>query len=131
MQMKYLLAASLATLSTAIVLPQAAYAQQTTSGVSGTVTDESGNAVAGATVVVTDTRTGVSRTITTGDSGTFSADNLTVGGPYTVSANASGFEGQSVQDVFTTLQGDTSLTFALSSGGGEIVVSGTRVALTV
>src|SRR5690606_37686952 len=87
MQMKYLLAASLATLSTAIVLPQAAYAQQTTSGIGGTVTDENGNAVAGATVVVTDTRTGASRTITTGASGTFSADNLTVGGPYTISAN--------------------------------------------
>ncbi|MGV3553902.1 MAG: TonB-dependent receptor domain-containing protein [Croceibacterium sp.] len=130
MQMKYLLAASLATLSTAIVLPQAAYAQQTTSGIGGTVTDENGNAVSGATVTVTDTRTGASRTITTGASGTFSADNLTVGGPYTISANAAGFEGQSVQDVFTTLQGDTSLTFALSSGGGEIVVSGSRVALT-
>ena len=35
-------------------------------------------------------------TTTTGASGTFSADNLTVGGPYTISANAAGFEGQSV-----------------------------------
>jgi outer membrane receptor protein involved in Fe transport len=129
MQMKYLLAASLATLSTAIALPQAAQAQQITSGISGAVTDESGNAVPGATVTVTDTRTGASRTITTGANGAFTASNLTVGGPYTISANAEGFEGQSVQDVFTNLQGDTSLTFALSAGGGEIVVSGARVAL--
>ena len=130
MQMKYLLAASLATLSTAIALPQAAQAQQITSGVSGTVTDESGNAVSGATVVVTDTRTGAARTITTGANGGFSASNLTVGGPYTISASAEGFEGQTIQDVFTNLQGDTSLTFALSAGGGEIVVTSARVGLT-
>ena len=130
MQMKYLLAASLATLSTAIALPQAAQAQQITSGVSGTVTDESGNAVSGATVVVTDTRTGAARTITTGANGGFTANNLTVGGPYTISANAEGFEGQTIQDVFTNLQGDTSLTFALSAGGGEIVVTSARVGLT-
>ena len=130
MQMKYLLAASLATLSTAIALPQAAQAQQITSGVSGTVTDESGNAVSGATVVVTDTRTGAARTITTGANGGFTANNLTVGGPYTISASAEGFEGQTIQDVFTNLQGDTSLTFALSAGGGEIVVTSARVGLT-
>jgi len=130
MQMKYLLAASLASLSTAIALPQAAQAQQITSGVTGTVTDESGNAISGATVVVTDTRTGASRSITTGENGSFTASNLTVGGPYTISASASGFEGQSVEGVNTTLQGNTSLTFALSAGGGEIVVSGARVSLT-
>lgn len=129
MQMKYLLAASLATLSTAIALPQAAQAQQITSGVSGTVNDENGSAVSGATVTVTDTRTGASRTITTGANGAFSASNLTVGGPYTISANAEGFEGQTVENVFTNLQGNTTLTFALSAGGGEIVVTSSRVAL--
>ena len=130
MKLKYLLAASLASISTAIALPQVAQAQQITSGVTGTVNDENGNPIPGATVVVTDTRTQASRTLTTGETGSFTASNLVVGGPYTISANAGGYEGQTVEGVVTTIQGDTSLTFSLSAGGGEIVVSGTRVALT-
>ncbi len=129
MKMKYLLAASLASLSAAIVLPQAAQAQQITTGISGTVTDENGNPIQGATVVVTDTRTGTARTLVTGADGNFRAANLVSGGPYTISANASGYEGQTVGDVTTTLQGNTTLTFALSGGAGEIVVTGARVQL--
>ncbi|MXO59789.1 TonB-dependent receptor [Altererythrobacter salegens] len=129
MKIEYLLAASLASLSVAIALPQAAQAQQITTGVSGTVADESGNPIPGATVVVTDTRTGSARTLTTNANGDFSATNLVTGGPYTVSANADGYEGQSVNDVTTSLQGDTTLTFALSLGGGEIIVTSARVQL--
>ncbi len=129
MKMKYLLAASLASLTTAIALPEAAQAQQITTGISGTVADENGNPLTGATVMVTDTRTGVTRTITTNSSGNFSATNLVTGGPYTITANAEGFEAQTINDVITTLQGNTSLTFSLSSGVGEIVVTGARVQL--
>ena len=129
MKMKYLLAASLATISTAIALPEVAQAQQITTGISGTVTDENGNPLSGATVVVTDTRTGVTRTLTTGANGSFSATNLVTGGPYTIAANADGYEGQTINDVTTSLQGDTSLTFSLSSGVGEIVVTSSRVQL--
>ncbi|WP_343520785.1 TonB-dependent receptor, partial [Sphingomonas sp.] len=114
----------------ALVIPAAASAQQITSGIVGTVTDENGAPLAGATVTVTDTRTGAERTITTGTEGTFAATGLVTGGPYTVAATADGFEGQTVNDINTTLQGNTSLTFALSSGGGEIVVTGSRVRAT-
>src|SRR3546814_12703002 len=38
--------------------------------------------------------------------------------------------GQSLQNIYTTLQGSTDLTFALTSGGGEIVVTGSRVRVT-
>lgn len=114
----------------ALVIPAAASAQQITSGIVGTVTDENGAPVNGATVTVTDTRTGAERTLTTGPSGTFSASSLVTGGPYTVTANADGFEGQTVEDIQTSLQGNTSLTFALASGAGEIVVTGSRVAVS-
>lgn len=131
MKFKYLLAASVAGLAaTNAIAPTAVQAQQITSGVEGTVVDDSGNPVAGATVVVTDTRTGAARTLTTGSSGEFNATNLTVGGPYTVSASAGGYEGQTVSDISLTLQGNTSLTFTLSSGSGEIVVTGSRVQVT-
>lgn len=114
----------------ALIMPAAAQAQQITAGVEGTVTDESGAPLAGAEVVVTDTRTGVSRTLTTGENGNFSTDGLVTGGPYTVAATAAGFEGQTVENIFTTVQGNTSLTFALTTGTGEIVVSGQRARVT-
>jgi outer membrane receptor protein involved in Fe transport len=114
----------------ALCLPVAAYAQQITTGIEGTVTDATGAPVAGATVTVTDTRTGVSRTQTTGAGGQFTADNLTPGGPYQVSASAPGFEGQTVNDITTSLQGNTRLTFELEEGMGAIVVTGTRANVT-
>ncbi len=130
MKIKYLLAASVVSLSAAVVLPAPAAAQQITTSVQGTVVDDAGNPVTGATVVVTDTRTGASRTSVTGSGGTFVVQNLVTGGPYTVSANADGFEGQTVNEVYTSLQGATDLTFTLASGAGEIVVTGTRVRVT-
>jgi len=130
MKLKYLAAASVLGLSTAVILPAPVAAQQITSGIEGTVTNESGDPLANATVTITDTRTGATRTITTGAGGTFAATGLVTGGPYTVSTSADGFEGQTVSDITTTLQGNTNLTFALTSGGGVITVSASRVRLT-
>ena len=130
MKLKYLLAASVVSLSAAAILPAPAFAQQITSGIEGTVTDADGNPLSGATVTITDTRTGAARTITTGAAGTFAATGLVTGGPYTVSANAGGFEGQTIDGIQTTLQGNTGLAFALTAGTGEIVVTGTRVRVT-
>ncbi|WP_095011710.1 TonB-dependent receptor [Tsuneonella mangrovi] len=130
MKLKYLLAASVVSLSATAILPAPVAAQQITSSIQGTVTDDAGKPVAGATVVVTDTRTGAARTLTTGTDGNFNATNLTSGGPYSVSASASGLEGQTINDIYTSLQGATNLGFSLTSGSGVIVVTGARVAVT-
>ena len=108
-----------------------AHAQQITSEIRGFVTNDSGAPVSGATVVVTDTRTGASRTVTTGGDGTFSARNLTTGGPYTVSASANGFQAQRFDDIFISISASTNITFELATVGAttsadEIVVSATR-----
>ena len=94
MKFKNLLAASAAVMATStafVTLPTPAVAQQTTSDILGTVTDAGGAPIAGASVTVTDTRTGARRTATTSGNGGFSARNLTVGGPYSVSVSASGY----------------------------------------
>ncbi|SFO82755.1 TonB-dependent receptor [Qipengyuania nanhaisediminis] len=131
MKFKYLLAASAVSLTAGAAMVAApAAAQQITSAIQGTVQDENGAPLAGAEVIVTDTRTGASRTVTTGPAGGFAASNLTVGGPYTVAVAAPGFEGQTLNDVNTSLQGATDLTFTLTSGSGVIVVTGARVATT-
>jgi hypothetical protein len=113
----------------ALVMPVSAYAQQITTGIEGTVTDESGTPIPGAEVTITDTRTGAAHTLSANGSGVFVLTGITTGGPYTISASADGFEGQTISDVNTTLQGNTNLTFSLTKGGGEIVVTAQRVKL--
>lgn len=130
MKLRYSIAASLMAISVASVVAAPAQAQQITTGIQGQVNDESGAPIGGATVVITDTRTGAARTLTTGSDGRFSTTGLTTGGPYQVAVSAGAYEGQTLQNIFTTLQGNTDLTFALSSGGGEIVVTGSRVRVT-
>ena len=130
MKLRYSIAASLMAISVATVVAAPAQAQQITTGIQGQVNDDSGAAIGAATVIITDTRTGSARTITTGADGRFVVTGLVTGGPYSVSISADGFEGQTIQDVYTSLQGNTALTFALASGGGEIVVTGSRVKVT-
>jgi hypothetical protein len=135
MKLKYLLAASVASLAAvATIAPAPVAAQQITSGIEGTVSDASGSPLAGSTVVITDTRTGSERTVATGADGQFRVDSLVTGGPYTITATSGGFEGQTIENVFLNLQGNTNLTFALSpsTAGAEtmIVVTGARVQLS-
>lgn len=134
MKIKYLLAASVVSLSAAATIATPAAAQQITSGVEGTVSDESGSPLSNATVTVTDTRTGSTRTLTTGSDGQFRATSLQPGGPYTVTASAAGYEGQSVEGQYINISGNTgySFTLASSSAGGEnvIVVTGARAGVT-
>lgn len=81
---KLLSGVALASIMTAAIVAPAE-AQVTTSNVRGQVVDVSGAAVSGATVTVSDTRTGAVDTATTGADGFYAARNLRVGGPYTLS----------------------------------------------
>ena len=104
-------------------------AQQTTSDIRGVVTDSSGAPVSGASVTVVDTRTNASRSTTTGADGSFSARGLTVGGPYTVTTSAGGYQGERLEGVVVSLSGTTVLAIDLDSASGsddEIVVVATR-----
>jgi outer membrane receptor for ferrienterochelin and colicin len=110
--------------------PLAVQAQQITSQIEGVVATEAGQPLRGATVTVTDTRTGATRTLTANEDGRFTATGLTVGGPYTVTAEAGGFQGQTVQNVSTSLEGATTLSFSLTAATAAdtetIVVTGQR-----
>ncbi|NNU15424.1 hypothetical protein HK107_03670 [Parvularcula sp. ZS-1/3] len=111
----------------ASLAPVAAIAQETTSSVSGVVVSDSGAPVAGATVTIRDTRTGATRTLTAGNTGGFSAGNLTVGGPYTVTASAPGYASSTIEGVRLSLGSEARLTVQLGAqGGDEIVVRATR-----
>ncbi len=132
MQIRYFLAASAFAISSVGIVPTAALAQQITSGVQGSVADADGNTLPSATVVVTDTRTDSTRTLPASADGSFRAEGLVTGGPYTITATAPGFEGQTVENVFINLQGNTTFTFNLtaSDAGDVIVVTGARANVT-
>ncbi|MCI5048629.1 MAG: carboxypeptidase regulatory-like domain-containing protein [Aquisalinus sp.] len=126
MKLTKALAAGAAAIALTAAWGGTAMAQTTTSSVRGVVTDESGSPLANSTVTITDTRTGVSRTVTTNSNGQFSSRNLPVGGPYTVSAANGGFQGERVEGLFLTVGEAASLTFDLEgSTTDEIIVVGT------
>ncbi len=108
-------------------LPVAGFAQDTTSAIRGKIYDEAGATVAGAMVVVEDTRTGVLRTYTSNDSGAFLATNLGVGGPYRVTVGGT----KSVMVDSVALGETYNLTINMQSAASieEIVVIGQTAAL--
>ncbi len=74
-----------------LLLCSPAFSQGSTGRILGTVTDQSGGVIAGATVSVVDTARGLTRTLTTDDAGEYSAPNL-IPGNYTVRAESKGFK---------------------------------------
>ena len=129
MKFKYLLAASAVSLTASAAMVAApAAAQQITSGIEGRVVSEAGAPIPDATITVTDTRTGQTSVLNSGADGTFRVGSLVPGGPYSVTAQAQGFEGQTVEQQFITVSGNTSFTFELAQSTTEdvIVVTGTR-----
>ena len=98
MQIKFFLAASAASLSLACGLASPAYAQETSSVVRGTVAGPRGP-IAGATVTVVHEPSGTTLLTTTSGDGTFAANGLRVGGPFTVTVDAPGFESAQISDL--------------------------------
>ena len=64
-----------------------AYAQETSAMVRGVVTDLAGSPVSGATVVVTSSSTGISKTVTTDTNGAYSVRGLPAGVAYDVTVD--------------------------------------------
>ena len=106
----------------ALMAPVAAYAQETTSSIRGTVT-EAGAPVAGALVVITHVPSGTRSTATTDDSGSFNASGLRVGGPFTVTVND---DAASITDIFTVVGQPFELPIEITTGT-DIVVTASRL----
>ena len=124
--LKIFLAATAATacLAGAMVVP--AHAQETTSTIRGTVTAE-GAPVAGATITIMHLPTGTVSTATSAANGTFVAGGLRVGGPFTVSVSASGYDSTQVTDINTVVAQPYELPLALTTTGDAIIVTASRV----
>ena len=105
------------------------YAQETTSEIQGTVSDESGAPLVGATVVATHLPTGTKYTTTTRKDGRYNLPNLRVGGPYTIKATYVGFQETTEENVTLALGSAFNSNFKLktsSSSLAEVIVTSSR-----
>jgi hypothetical protein len=110
----------------AAIATSAAYAQETTSSIRGTVTS-AGMAVPGAEVIITHVPSGTRSSVTTDASGSFNASGLRVGGPFTVAVSAAGFSGAQITDIQTVVAQPYDLPIELAGEGQEIVVNASRL----
>src|SRR5713226_2971259 len=115
--MKCLVLAILVVLSLAV----AANAQTFRGTILGTVTDSSGLAVAGATVTVKNTETGLVRTTQTTADGSYTVTELPIG-TYTVTISQSGFQTSVTSDVAVNVAGERRVDIALKTGQVATVV---------
>ena len=97
------------------VLVQAGRAQTTTAALSGLVTDETGGVLPGAQVTVTNTATGIRRSVTTDAGGRFVASQLPPCS-YEVTVTISGFETMVRQGITLAVGQEANLTLAMKVG---------------
>jgi hypothetical protein len=100
----------------------AALAQSTAGRVLGSVTDQTGAAVAGATVVVTDTQRGTSRSLVTDVSGGYVAPDL-IPGTYKIHIQAKGFKSSERPNVTIEVATDVRADFTLQPGNVSEVIT--------
>jgi hypothetical protein len=110
---------------TLTLLSPFALTQSTTGRVLGSITDQSGAAVAGATVAVSDTQRGTSRTLVTDASGDYVAPDLAPG-IYKIHVEAKGFKSSERPSVTIEVASDVRADFALQPGNVSetVTVSG-------
>src|SRR6516225_2168043 len=92
-----------------------AWAQTSFGRISGTVTDASGAAAAGATITITGAETKSVRSATTDSSGFYAVTDLAIG-HYTVSVSLTGFQKQEQNNLNVVADGRITADFKLSVG---------------
>jgi hypothetical protein len=97
------------------VLTGMAAAQVTTGTISGTVKDSTGAALGGANVKLTNTDTGVTRTVTVDEVGRYNAPQLPLGG-YEITAELTGFQTAVRRGVTLTIGREAVVDFTLAVG---------------
>lgn len=104
-----------------------AMAQDYTSGsLGGVVTDEQGNPISGATVTITSTSQGFSRSATTTSNGTFRFPGLATGG-YNVVVESDGMDSFTATDVRVIASQSSDVSIGMTTTGNQIIVTGATI----
>ncbi len=108
-----------------LLLSTPLFAQSSTGRILGTVTDQTGAAMAGASVVITDVQRGTTRALTTDQAGEFVAPDLSAG-LYKVRAEAKGFKSVERTDIQLEVAKDARIDLTLQPGqvSETVIVSG-------
>src|SRR6266404_6157962 len=93
----------------------ALYAQTSFGRISGSVTDTSGGAVAGATIKIINLETQTARTVEADGNGFYAVTNLPVG-PYTLEASQKGFKTKQLTGITVVADGRLTADFSLAVG---------------
>lgn len=97
-----------------------AFAQNTSSAISGRIVDETGAPVAGATVEIEHVPSGTRKSVNASEDGRFTAQGLRVGGPYTVTASAEGKNNATKNDVYLLLGETTSVNLNMAAEATDL-----------
>lgn len=95
---------------------------QSTAALQGTVTDQSGAVVPGATVTIRNTATGAARTVQTDKDGNYAAPSL-IPGPYTIDVTANGMQTRHVAGLTLNVNVTVSENVTLTVGSTQQVVN--------
>lgn len=111
-----------------LAMPLATFAQSTSSGIRGVVTDTDGNVIPNAEVVVSNPQTGLERTVQTDATGEFRVGNLPIGGNYRVTASGEGLASRSSENVSVQLGQTARVDFLLAPPEmmEEVIITGSR-----
>ena len=108
------------TVAIALLFISGVYGQDFRGTIAGTVTDPNGAAVAGATVVVKNNDTNISKTTTTDGAGSYTVPFLAPG-VYTITATGSGFKTATLEKVQVKVDDKLSLDFKMEIGASAEV----------
>jgi hypothetical protein len=101
------------------------FAQNANGRIGGSVKDQTGGTIAGATVVVTDTARGLARSLTTDEAGAYSAPNL-IPGTYSVRATYTGFQAWERTNIKLEVSQDLDIDVVLQPGAQTQTVTVTE-----
>ena len=98
-----------------LLLSLPAFSQGSAGRIVGTISDQTGGAIGGATVTVMDVQRGTTRTLTTDDSGSYNAPNL-IPGAYKVRAEFKGFRVTERQNIILEVGQEIRIDLTLQPG---------------
>ena len=118
-------------LTSLFLFPAAISAQTGTTGqIAGSITDQSGAVIPGASITITQVETGAKRTVVSTDDGNYRALNLAIG-VYSVVITKAGYKETSVSNVVVNVDNITRQDVSLQTGGVSEVVNITADAIQI
>ncbi|MES2519690.1 MAG: TonB-dependent receptor [Bacteroidota bacterium] len=96
------------------------FAQVTSASIVGSVIDQKGESLPGATVIVIHVPSGTRYGALTNVSGRYTFNSVRVGGPYKITASFVGFKTQTQENIATTLGAATNVSFKMLEEGSQL-----------